>query len=422
VSKTKGQIDYLLALVILCLVLFGIIMIASIGVPKSIELSNTARIPFPTCGQDGIDCYFLLKRHISRVIIGLFFFWGAIKIPINFWRRLAPFAFIATFLILIFVLVSGTAYTTFATGWLVVRGTSLQPSEFAKIGLIIYLARWLENKGKDVEDFHKGFISFSIISGIIILPLVLQPDFGAAMTFGMIAVGMFYLAGAKIKHLAVGAVVATLLLLVAVSSQDYLKYRVLAYLNPSEANCLINETGTARDYCWQTDQANIAVASGGFFGRGLTKGVQKAYWLPQSHDDFIFAASAEELGFLRSMLVVLAFGFIGYRGLVIAKNAPDRFSMFLATGITLWISGQAFINIGVNTGVLPVTGLTLPFISYGGSSILASLIGGGILLNISRYSNFTYASTFNRGRDSRSRNAKYSPYRMSKESESDDQD
>jgi cell division protein FtsW len=288
----------------------------------------------------------------------------------------------------------------------------LQPAEFAKIGLIIYLARWLENKGKDLQDFEKGFIPFCVITGIIIGPLLVQPDFGSAMVFTLIVVGMYFLAGAKVKHLLIGFLAAMMVLTVAVSTKDYLRHRLFSYLNPSDQNCLVSESGVARDYCWQTQQANIAVASGGLFGRGLTKGVQKSYWLPQSADDFIFAASAEELGFFRSMLVVLAFSVIGYRGLLIAKNAPDRFSMYLATGLTLWIAGQAYINIGVNIGVLPVTGLTLPFISYGGSSILATLIGTGMLLNISRYTNINYASYFNRGRDSGARNAQHRTNRM----------
>lgn len=411
-SKNKGQIDYILALVVLFLILFGIVMIASIGVPKSIELTKPATVAYPTCGLDGVDCYYLLKKHLGRILFGLLCFLAVVKVPMTFWRKMALPAFVCTFFILIYVLVAGTANSTFATAWLTIQGTSLQPAEFAKIGLIIYLARWLENKGKDLQDFKKGFLSFCIITGIIIYPLVRQPDYGSAMVFTLISVGMYFLAGAKIKHLMVGFLAAMMLLTIAVSSKEYLRHRLFSYLNPSEQNCLVSDSGVARDYCWQTQQANIAVASGGLFGQGLTKGVQKSYWLPQASDDFIFAASAEELGFFRSLLIVLAFSVIGYRGLLIAKNAPDRFSMYMATGLTLWISGQAFINIGVNTGVLPVTGLTLPFISYGGSSILATLIGTAMLLNISKSTNLNYASYFNRGGNSGARNAKHRSYRI----------
>ena len=406
--KTKGQIDYILALVVLFLVVFGIVMIASIGVPKSIALTKPASVAFPVCGVDGVDCYFLLKRHLARVAIAFIVFLGVVRMSIDTWRRLATIGFVVTLFTLIYVLVEKISFSTFATRWIVVFGTSVQPVEFAKIGLIIYLAKWLENKGKDVEDFNRGLMPFCIIVGVMVGALALQPDFGSAATFAIFSVGMFFLAGAKTKHLAIGALITLLLLAIIVPSMDYLRNRFISYINPSAETCIVTDGGIVRDYCWQVQQARIAVSSGGFFGRGLTKGVQKAYWLPQASDDFIFAASAEELGFLRSMLVVLAFMVIFYRGMMIAKNAPDRFSMFVATGITLWLTGQAFFNIGVNIGLLPVTGITLPFISYGGSSILANAIGIGILLNISRYSNFNNAPSFNRRRNSRSYTAKLS--------------
>lgn len=395
-------------------------MIASIGVPKSIELTNTNNVQYPTCGLNGIDCYHLLKNHISRIFIGLVFFLFMVKVPTGFLRKIASPTIIITFLVLSALLFIGENHNTFARGWLIIGGVSVQPVEFAKIGLILYMARWLENKGKDLQDLYKGFLSFCFICLLLILPVAFQPDYGGAFIFAVIAVGMFFLAGANYRHLLAGFLAVVIASVGVLALKPYIRHRFVSHFIPNEETCLINDSGVARDYCWQTEQANIAVASGGFFGRGLTKGVQKAYWLPQASDDFIFAASAEELGFLRSSLVVLAFLFIGYRGLIIAKNAPDRFSMYVATGITLWLSGQAFVNMGVNTGVLPVTGITLPFISYGGSSMLANLIGAGILLNISRYSNFNYASTSNRRRNSRAYNAQPSAYRVLKEVESED--
>ena len=151
--------------------------------------------------------------------------------------------------------------------------------------------------------------------------------------------------------------------------------------------------------CWQTEQANIAVGSGGLFGKGLTQGIQKSYWLPQTTDDFIFAASAEELGFLRIVLIVFAYIVIAYRGFIIATRAPDYFSQLLATGITSWIIFQAFINISVNIGLFPVTGITLPFISYGGSSMVTTLLAVGVLLNISRHTTPHYENRLFRRRD-----------------------
>jgi len=411
VVHKKKQIDYLLLLAILGLLIIGVILITSIGVPKSIQLTKDAGVLFPQCGQDGVDCFYLVKKHLWRLIIAVIGFFIAIKMPYTIWKKMAVPLFVSSFCVLVFVLAAGKAFSTFATSWLVIGGNSLQPTEFAKLGLIAYLAVWLAQKGKDIEDFKKGFMSFVVLIGIATLPILMQPDLGGTMVFMLIAVGLYFLAGAPIKHMAVGFTIGVLGLLIMLPIFSYQKSRVMAYLNPSEENCQVTKDGTRSDYCWQTTQANIAIGSGGFFGRGLTKGVQKSYWLPQASDDFIFAASSEELGFVRITLLVLLFGFIGYRGFMITRFAPDRFSMFMAAGITLWIVGQAFINIGVNTGLLPITGITLPFVSYGGSSLIATLIGAGVLLNISKYSENYVTSGNNRRRNGGSHPAKRGSYR-----------
>lgn len=383
-------------------------MMASIGVPKSIELTTPSGVQFPTCSMPEVDCYKLWKNHIIRVIIGLFTFWVGIKTPFAVWKKLAMPAFVTSVGLLALLLIIGQSFSTFANAWLLVGGNSLQPAEIAKLGLIFYLAIWLERRGKDIEDLQKGFFPFCIITGMVVVLLMLQPDLGSTMIFTFIAVGMYFLAGAQYKHLLSGFVAAMLILAILIPTQSYLKHRFKAYINPSEENCLVTDTGEPRDYCWQSEQSNIAIAGGGFFGKGLTKGVQKSYWLPQAPDDFIFAASAEELGFIRIVFIIVAFTAIAYRGFMIAKYAPDRFSMYTAAGLTIWIVGQAYINIAVNTGVLPVTGITLPFISYGGSSLVFTLLGAGILLNISRYSNIhAYVPNTDRRRNSRPHYAKH---------------
>ena len=182
----------------------------------------------------------------------------------------------------------------------------------------------------------------------------------------------------------------------------YLNNRFSAFLSPTAA--------CAEDYCWQSEQSKIAVGSGGIWGRGLTQGIQKSYWLPQASDDFIFAASAEELGFIRIVFIIFSYFLISMRGFSIANRAQNSFEMYMAIGITTWIVVQAFINIAVNTALLPVTGITLPFISYGGSSLVACLVGIGILLNISKNTTY-YANTLNRRRDRRSRHPQPSRYR-----------
>jgi cell division protein FtsW len=410
-KPNKGQPDYILVITIALLLVFGIVMITSIGVPKSIDLTRPSGVLFPTCGVDGVDCYYLLKKHLVRVAVALVGFFFAAKIPYIFWKRIAIPFFGVMFVTMFAVLIMGQAFSTTARSWLVVANSSIQPAEIAKLALIFYLAVWMERKGRDVKDLKKGFYSFVLLSGVIIFPIILQPDLGSTMVFAFIAVAMYFVAGAQYRHILTGAIAAFLIVLMLLPFVDYIQYRFKAYINPSEENCQIEDSGSRRDFCWQTEQANIAIASGGFFGRGLTQGVQKSYWLPQASDDFIFAASAEEIGFLRSLLVVFGFGIIAHRGFMIAKYAPDRFSMYTAVGITTWIVGQAYINIGVNTGVLPITGITLPFVSYGGTSLVSTLVGAGVLVNISKYTALYYVPSTNRRGDSGSRDTKHSSYR-----------
>lgn len=400
-SQTKpGHIDYVLFLTIFALLVFGLIMITSIGVPKSIQLTKPDGVIFPSCGVDGVDCYFLLKRHVVRLGIGLLAFFIAIKIPHRFWRKVAMPLFFAVFALLISVFIIGSTNNTFAKSWINIYNSSIQPAEIAKLAFIFYLAKWMERKGREIQDFRNGFLSFALVALIVILPILLQPDLGSTVVFAFIAATLYFVAGARYRHIFLGLLVVLFFTLIVVPLTPHLRYRFVAFMHPTIETCQpeVKEGDIRRNYCWQTEQANIAVGSGGVFGKGLTQGIQKSYWLPQATDDFIFAASAEELGFLRIFLVVLAYAIIAYRGFTIAHHAPDTFSMLAAAGITAWITFQAFMNISVNIGLFPVTGVTLPFISYGGTSLVTSLAAMGVLLNISRYTP-TYAYSLRRRRD-----------------------
>ncbi|MEK7085856.1 MAG: putative peptidoglycan glycosyltransferase FtsW [Patescibacteria group bacterium] len=395
------KFDTVLALVVLFLLIFGLVMITSIGVPKSISLSAPG-VEFPNCSDANVDCYLLFKKHLLRLGLGLIAFLIAWKLPIKFWKKIAPFFFGVMVLMLISVVIFGENFGTIATNWLMIFNTSFQPSEFAKLAIILYLAYWFSKRKSSVESFHDGFLPFCVISGMILLPIMLQNDYGSMAVIGVISISIYFIAGAKIKHLAFGLLVALLASIVVISSVPHVRERFQGFMRVDE-ECL-------EDYCWQSQQANIAVGSGGLFGKGLTQGVQKSYWLPQASDDFIFAASSEELGFLRIIFVILAYFVISLRGYGIANKAAGSFEMFAAVGITTWIVMQAFVNIAVNTALLPVTGITLPFISYGGSSLLASLIGIAILLNISE--NTTYhANSINRWGDRRTRYPQLRRYR-----------
>lgn len=399
--KKTIKYDTVLALTVLFLLIFGLIMITSIGVPKSISLSAPG-ILYPNCSDSEVDCYLLFKKHLFRLAVGVIAFFIALKLPIKFWKKMSKPIYAVLVLTLVVVLIMGSSYGTIANSWLTILNTSIQPSEFAKFGIILYLAYWFSKIGNYVESFHDGFLPFCIISAIMIAPVLLQNDFGSTMVLGLISVAIYFMAGAKVKHLALGFLVAMIAAIIVIVTVPHVRERFQGYMRVGD-ECI-------EDYCWQSQQANIAVGSGGFWGKGLTQGVQKSYWLPQASDDFIFAASAEELGFLRIIFVILAYFVIALRGYAIASHAQNKFEMFVAIGITTWIVMQAFINIAVNTALVPVTGITLPFVSYGGSSLVASLIGIGILLNISQNTSY-YAYSFNRRGDRRTRDTKPSRYR-----------
>jgi cell division protein FtsW len=379
----KGhQIDHLLLITVLALLIFGLIMIASIGVPKSIHLSAPDML-YPNCGSDDVDCYLILKNHSIRLIIGLLVFLGALKIHYSFWRKMSLPFFALAFGLLMMVLFFGSDHNTFARSWLSISSIpflqSVQPTEIAKLALIFYFGTWLDRKQRDneINTFQGGFLAFCVVSLLLIGPVIFQPDLGSTLVLASIAAGMYFIAGADWKHILLGVTIASFLAIITVSNSDYLGNRFSAFLSPT-VEC-------AEDYCWQSEQSKIAVGSGGVWGRGLTQGIQKSYWLPQASDDFIFAASAEEIGFIRVVFVIMAYSVIMYKGFQIANYAPDPFARLTAAGITLWISAQSFINIMVNIALFPVTGITLPFVSYGGSSMVMTLAAVGVLLNISKY-------------------------------------
>jgi len=399
-QKRTGQVDPWLLITIIGLLSFGVIMITSIGVPKSIALS-APDVLYPNCTLPEVDCYLLLKNHILRLILGILAMTFGILMPYKFWEKISLPVYALSVGLLGVVLFMGASFNTFAKSWLAIPIIgSLQPAEIAKIALIFYFAVWLSKRKtqEQLDSFKGGFLSFILISGLVILPVILQPDLGSTLVLASIAVVMYFVAGARVSHLAVGLIIGLIFSAITVTQVDYLGNRFKAFLQPN-ADC-------SESYCWQTEQAKIAIGSGGFWGKGLTKGVQKSYWLPQASDDFIFAASAEEIGFLRTLLVIFAYSLIAYRGYKVALSSTDPFATLLATGITTWVSVQAFLNIAVNISLFPITGITLPLVSYGGSSLVTTLFALGILLNISKSINNNAPNSYRR-RNSRPRKSQY---------------
>lgn len=410
-AKKRKKYDQWLLAAVLAIVAVGIIMVTSVGVPKSISISlkNVAtEVAYPDCSVEGIDCYLILKNHAMRVLIGLVAMLFVWKMDYRWWKKLAPLMYLVGIGLLIFVLASGASNSTFAKSWINFESipfiNSLQPSEVMKFGMIVMLAYFFTDKisARRLEDWDGGFMYFALIAGASIGLIIMQPDFGSAMVLVAIATVMYWLTGAPLKHFLAGALIAVTFSALAISVSDNNQARVKAFFNP-DPECHEGD-------CWQTRQAQIAIGSGGVWGKGLTQGIQKSYWLPQAVDDFIFAASAEELGFLRTSSVVLLYAIIAWRGFHIAHFAPNKFAMLLAGGVSTWISAQAFLNIMVNTALFPITGITLPFMSYGGSSMVTTLAAVGILLNISQNTN-SYAHRLHGGRDRRTRRAKPRTYR-----------
>ncbi len=395
------KFDTILALTVLFLLIFGLIMITSIGVPKSIQLSAPG-VQYPNCSDANVDCYLLFKKHLVRLGLGIVMFFLAWKLPMKFWKKIAPLFFGLIVILLFMVITMGNDFGTIATNWILVFNTSLQPSEFARLALILYLSYWFSKRRDSVGSFHDGFLPFCFICGMVLLPVVLGNDYGSIAVMSLVAVSIYFIAGARLRHLGLGFMIALGAAIIVVSFVPHVRERFQGFMSVDQ-DCL-------EDYCWQSQQANIAVGSGGLMGKGLTQGVQKSYWLPQASDDFIFAASSEELGFLRIIFVVLAYLIIALRGYNIANKANGSFEMFVAVGITTWITVQAFVNIAVNTALFPVTGITLPFVSYGGSSLVADLMAIAILLNISENTT-TYATSLNRWGDRRSRHPELRRYR-----------
>jgi cell division protein FtsW len=371
----QPQIDRPLAIVIFCLLIFGIIMISSVSVYESYQLTSGM---VKQGVMDEPTNSFYLWRHFWRAIVAIGLWVFAIYFPLKYWKKAALPLFVISIILLFALFLPGVGanYGT-STSWINLPFLpSVQPAEIIKLTLIFYLAVWMEKRQELVRSFQYGFIPFTVLLSIVVVLLAMQPDFGSVLVIALIAAGMFFAAGGNILHIFTGAVIAAFMAYPIIMSKEYIRNRFLAFLNPDLDPLNIG---------FQIKQALIAIGSGGIFGVGFGKSIQKFGYLPEVQADTIFAAAAEELGFIRILFLVLAYAFIAFRGYRIASHAPDRFSMLIAVGITSWFTFQAIINMGVNLAILPLTGLTLPFVSYGGSSLLANMLAAGVLLNISRY-------------------------------------
>ena len=343
---SKQKPDYILLVVIIALVLFGLIVLISVGAGKP---------------------YYIKHQLLYGILIGLAGFFVAYKINYKIWRKLAlPFLIASLILLgLIFIPKFGIGYGG-AKRWLQI-GFIFQPGEIVKLAFIVFLASLLADKTK--------LVPFLVWTSLVALLFIFQPDIGTMGLIVLIAVIIYFAAGASLWQIGICFISGTAILFVLIKLRTYRLNRLWAFLYPK-----LDPQGIS----YQINQALIALGSGGFFGLGLGYSQQRAF-LPAVVTDSIFAVLGEELGFAGTILLVILFFILALRGFKIAMANSDKFARLLAIGITSWLVLQAFINIMAITGLIPLTGIPLPFVSYGSSAMIVSLVGAGMLLNISRY-------------------------------------
>ncbi len=317
---------------------------------------------------------------LSQTFFGLFL--GTVcliivsRIPYQFWKKKSFYIFCLSLILTILVFVPGLGFEHGgARRWLTLGSFSFQPSELLKIAFIMYLSAWLSKIKEKVETFKYGVIPLLAILGIIALVLLSQPDTDVLVIITITAFSIFLVAGGRWKHLLPMCVVFILGILLLATLRPYVKQRITTFLNPSE-------NGYTSGY--QIQQSLIAIGSGKIVGKGFGQSIQKFNFLPEPMGDSIFAVAGEEFGFLGTVFIVLLFVFFAIRGLKIAARTDDMFGRLMVVGIVMLIVIQAFLNMGAMLAILPLTGNPLPFVSQGGTSLLFTLIGVGIILNISK--------------------------------------
>jgi cell division protein FtsW len=358
--ESRKFYDRLLLAIVFTLVMTGIIMVYS-----SSSISAADR-----CGTDT----YYLKKQIAFAAVGFLMLLVARNIRYQLLQRFVYLILGLGIVSLVLPLLPGLGKTIGgATRWLRVGPVSFQPSEFAKLSLVIFLAYSVSTKENKMKFFSVGFLPHLLVTLFMAMLVLAQPDFGTAMLMIMLCLVMVFAGGCSIKHLGAFSALAAAGGYLLIISADYRLERLTAFLDPWK---------DASDTGFQIIQSFLALGSGGLWGTGLGNGTQKLFYLPEPHTDFIFSILGQELGFVGTCIIILLFALLVYCGIKICLKAPDLFGAYLALGITAFIGLHAAINLGVVMGLLPTKGSTLPFISYGGTSLVINLTSMGILLNI----------------------------------------
>lgn len=362
-SKARTAHDFVIVIVIILLLSIGVLMV----------YSASAAFAYHTYD----DPFFFAKRQFLFAALGVFFMFFIAGVDPNQWKRWAKPGFLICIALLILVLIPGVGILrNGARSWLGIGAFSIQPSEFMKLAIILFLASFCSKPRFDMTNFWKGYVPGLSILGFAFGLIMLQPDLGSGTVMVSTGIVLIYVAGARWKHLLGFLLIGLAGFIGLVLAAPYRIARITAFLNPWQ-----DPLGAG----YQLIQSLYAIGPGGLMGLGLGMSKQKHLYLPEPHTDFIFSILAEELGFLGAGTTIILFAILIWRGYRTAIRVTDPFQSMIATGVTTMLMIQSIMNIGVVSGAFPVTGITLPFLSYGGSSLTLTLIAVGILLNLSRF-------------------------------------
>jgi len=362
-GASKSRSDYILISMFALLIIFGLWMLSSAGVAVGIDRFN--------------DPYFFVKRQFFFGLLpGIVAFLVAAKIPFSWWRHISFVLFICAIILLILVFIPGlgVSYDTGARSWLRLFGISFQPAEVMKLCLILYMAAYLAKMKDTIKDFSNGLVPILGMSLIPVLLVALQPDIGTTAILCTILMIMLFVANVKISHLSLLVCIAGIAFWLMIMAAPYRAERLMTFLHPE-----LDPQGQG----YHINQAFLAIGSGGWFGRGLGHSLQKFQYLPEVHADSIFAVIAEEMGFLVIVFCLVLIVAIAWRGSRIAMRSDDDFSKFVVIGISSWFVVQSLLNIGAIVGLLPLTGVPLPFVSHGGTSLLINMFAAGMIIQAS---------------------------------------
>jgi cell division protein FtsW len=362
-ESKRRRPDIILPVVTLLLITIGTVMIYS---SSSIIAS-----------EKFLDEYYFLKRQVLFVFLGLGTMVILSKFPYYYWEKFAYMGIFLSLVLLSLLFVPGLGIKVGgATRWLKIGGFSFQVTEVVKVAMVIFLAHYLTKKIDHVKKFSRIFVIPLSITTVIVCLILLQPDFGTSVIIVTAVMIMFYLAGSRVLHLALLVSLLVPFAVVLVISESYRLQRWLSFCNPWK-----DPTNTG----FHIIQSFLSFGSGGTFGVGIGNGMQKLFYLPEPHTDFILSVIAEEAGFIGVTIIVVLFAVLVARSFMISFNTPDLFGTLLSAGLTIILVLEAFVNMAAVMGLIPTKGLVLPFLSYGGTSMLMSMAAVGIILNISSY-------------------------------------